>query len=83
MRHVEYAFARVLHVPVDSLLYQIGQRVAGQSVQQIHIVQILIGFIEGAHQLLASATVRLFVASIALDFVHHFVVCQPDEDILR
>lgn len=49
VRPVEYAFACILHVRIDSLLYQIGQRVAGQAVQQIHDVQILVGFVESAH----------------------------------
>lgn len=74
VRRIENTFARILHMCIDAFLYQIGECVARKAIQQIHVVQILIGFVESADELLAPAAVGLFVTATALHFVHHFVV---------
>lgn len=43
---IQDALARVLNMRVDAFLYQIGESETGQPIEQIHVVQILVGLIE-------------------------------------
>lgn len=79
---VQDSFASVLNMSIDALLYEIGERKTGQTIQQVHIVQILISFVETDDQLLASATIRFLIASATFDLIHHFNICQSNLEFM-